>query len=706
MEQIILFSGTTEGRTLAEHLDFAGIKTYVCVATEYGREVMHEGENITLCAKRLDENEMEALMREKQPLAVVDATHPFATVVSENIKKSAEAVGIPYLRLSRETEDAADGYGASVTYVKDSHACVEQLAGIEGNILLTTGSKELAVYCSKKELKDRLFVRVLPGEESLAICKEQGLTGKQIIAMQGPFSEELNRAILKQFEIRCLVTKESGKTGGYPEKLKAAAALSIPVIVLKNPEKETKQNGNTFEYVCQEIGKLTGTRTDMLQGMKTGVMPRKKLCESRMELTLAGIGMGNGGLLTAEVKEAIGQADCLIGAKRLLESLPEGSNPHAEKKNFYLPGDIYPYLREFAKKNAPKTSKAVILFSGDTGFYSGAKKMWELFPEWKESMYQEGVLASLQCCPGISSISYLSARCGISWQDAKIISLHGNREHIAWLPELLAREKKVFCLTSGREDLREIAKVLLSAGMEQVKITAGYQLSYPEEQIVTVTPEQCDRFIGEGLYTCILQNDAAEPPCLTPGLSDASFIRGKVPMTKEEVRGISLCKLGLHAGDVLYDIGSGTGSIAVEAARLDETIQVYAIERKEEALELIRENCKKFHLASVSIVPGEAPEACRDLPVPTHAFIGGSGGNLREILKLLYQKNKKMRVVANAITLETTGELTALFDEFQVTDEEIVQVSVSRAKKTGRYHLMQAENPVYICSFTFGGMEE
>ena len=202
---------------------------------------------------------------------------------------------------------------------------MEQLAGIEGNILLTTGSKELAVYCSKKELKDRLFVRVLPGEESLAICKEQGLTGKQIIAMQGPFSEELNRAILNQFKIRCLVTKESGKTGGYPEKLKAAADLSIPVIVLKNPEKETKQSGNTFEYVCQEIGRLTGRKTDM------------KLCESRMELTLAGIGMGNGGLLTAEVKEAIGQADCLIGAKRLLESLPEGSNPHAEKKNFYLP---------------------------------------------------------------------------------------------------------------------------------------------------------------------------------------------------------------------------------------------------------------------------------------------------------------------------------------------------------------------------------
>lgn len=706
MEQIILFSGTTEGRMLAEHLDLAGIKTYVCVATEYGREVMHEGSNLTLCAKRLEEQEMEALMREKQPLAVVDATHPFATVVSENIKKSAEAVGIPYLRLSRETEDAADGYGASVTYVKDSQTCAEQLAGMEGNILLTTGSKELAVYCSKKELKDRLFVRVLPGEESLAICKEQGLTGKQIIAMQGPFSEELNRAILNQFEIRCLVTKESGKTGGYPEKLRAAAALSIPVIVLKNPEKETKQNGNTFEYVCQEIGKLTGTRTDMLQGMKTGVMPRKKLCESRMELTFAGIGMGNGGLLTAEVKEAIGQADCLIGAKRLLESLPEGSNLHAEKKNFYLPGDIYPYLREFAKKNEPKTSRAVILFSGDTGFYSGAKKMWELFPEWKESMYQEGVFASLQCCPGISSISYLSARCGISWQDAKIISLHGKREHIAWLPELLAKEKKVFCLTSGREDLREMAKVLLAAGMEQVKITAGYQLSYPEEEIVTVTPEQCDQLKGEGLYTCILQNETAEPPCLTPGLSDAAFIRGKVPMTKEEVREISLCKLGLHARDVLYDIGSGTGSIAVEAARLDETIQVYAIERKAEAIELIRENCNKFHLATVSIVAGEAPEACRDLPVPTHAFIGGSGGNLREILDLLYEKNKKMRVVANAITLETIGELTALLDEFQVTDAEIVQVSVSRAKKAGRYHLMQAENPVYICSFTFGGMEE
>ena len=188
---------------------------------------------------------------------------------------------------------------------------------------------------------------------------------------------------------------------------------------------------------------------------------------------------------------------------------------------------------------------------------------------------------------------------------------------------------------------------------------------------------------------------------VTPQLSDAAFIREKVPMTKEEIRHVSICKLHLKSDSVLYDVGSGTGSIAVEAASLSDDMEVYAIEQKEEAVSLIERNKEQFGLPNLHVVKGKAPEALETLPVPTHAFIGGSSGQLREILACLYKKNPKMRVVLNAISLETISELKEILTQFRVTEEEVVQVQVNRMKPVGSYHLMQAENPVWICSFRF-----
>ena len=172
-------------------------------------------------------------------------------------------------------------------------------------------------------------------------------------------------------------------------------------------------------------------------------------------------------------------------------------------------------------------------------------------------------------------------------------------------------------------------------------------------------------------------------------------------MTKEEVREVSVCKLGLTKEAVLYDVGSGTGSIAVECARLSDGIQVFAIEKKEEAAELIEENRSRYGLSNLTLVRGEAPEALKGLPAPTHVFIGGSSGNMKEILAVLYQKNPKARIVVNAITLETVSEVTELLKTLPVEKEEVIQIQVSRAKAAGGYHLMQAENPVYILSFFF-----
>lgn len=192
---------------------------------------------------------------------------------------------------------------------------------------------------------------------------------------------------------------------------------------------------------------------------------------------------------------------------------------------------------------------------------------------------------------------------------------------------------------------------------------------------------------------------------ITPGISDDEFIRDKVPMTKEEVRAISISKLHLKSDSVIYDVGAGTGSVSIECALLSEQIQVYAIETNPTAVELIKRNVEKFDCGNVEVIEALAPAGFVKLPAPTHAFIGGSKGNLKEILSELRSKNNKMRVVMNAVSLESVCEMQALLAEYErlelIKDAEILQVAVSKANQLGSYHLMQANNPVFVFAFSF-----
>ena len=197
MKRVLIFSGTTEGRHLAEHLMKAGVFCDVCVATEYGAQVMEEAPLLQLHTGRLSVEEMKQLYELCEPQVVVDATHPFATVVSSHIRESLKETKIPYIRLERTQQETS----YDVRTFAGSAAVVRALEMTQGNILLTTGSKELAAFCENEALRKRLIVRVLPGAESLALCYENGLEGNQIIAMQGPFSEEMNKAIYHQYAI-------------------------------------------------------------------------------------------------------------------------------------------------------------------------------------------------------------------------------------------------------------------------------------------------------------------------------------------------------------------------------------------------------------------------------------------------------------------------------------------------------------------------
>ncbi len=717
MKKIVIFAGTTEGRRLSEILADAGIAHTVCVATEYGEIVMREQTESTetvqaggqplvvLHRGRMDREQMQKFLHDGGYEIVVDATHPYAQVVTENLRGAVDALKslekdaqFPiYLRLEREIDESteADDNVANIHYFENNTDCAKALENTEGNILLTTGSKELAAYCASGRLNDRLYVRILPGRESLELCMEQGIKGRQILALQGPFSTEMNAAILKQYDIRHMVTKNSGRTGGYQEKLEAAKMLGIPVYVIEPAQvPAVTQNAMgtdaySFTGICGKLEQLCDCKLSQ---------------QGSMEICLAGIGMGSREGLTGEVQHAIESADILLGAERMIE----GYSARIEKQPYYMTAQILPYLEKIQESEVlaqRETLRVTVLFSGDTGFYSGCRK---LYAALQEAIAGGQLKGSVKILPGLSSVVSLAAHVGESYEDATILSMHGKK--LNHLSATVESHEKTFLLTSGSEDIRKIGRILTEAGLTDCEVIAGYQLSYPEESIRILTPEQCVEVTEEGLYTCLIRNSHPQPGRLTHGRADTCFLRdsagteGKMcrtPMTKEEVREVSICKLHLTKKSVVYDIGSGTGSVAVEIAGLSGQLQVYAIERKPEAVELLRKNREHFHMDNMEIIEALAPEGLKELPVSTHAFIGGSGGRLLEILQVLYRKNPHMRIVINAISMETIAELKEVLEAFPVEEEEILQMQVSRVKKLGSYHLPQAENPVWICSFTF-----
>ena len=681
MKEILIFAGTTEGRKLSEYLAEAEINHTICVATEYGEIVLRQHPLVKVHQGRMNQEQIERFLSNGKFDVVVDATHPFAKEITCNIQaalKEMEQIGISisYLRLKRNGIAEREN---GITYFDTNEACVKALEDTEGNILLTTGSKELSRYCVSEGIKHRLYVRVLPSVESLFLCIEQGIQGKQIIAMQGPFTTEMNEAIIRQYEIAYLVTKESGVPGGYQEKINAAKRAGIQVFVIGCPE---EGEGYSFSEICRRLEDMRGQK-----------FPKKNKIRN-MEISLAGIGMGHVNCLTKEVERAIGKADILLGAERMLET----ACSKAEKHPFYQAEQIIPYLHDMQSENLfMENKKVVILFSGDSGFYSGCQSLYAAL----EKEITEGRLkASLRILPGISSVVYLASCIGESYQDAAVYSIHGKKLYN--LARRIKSSPKTFLITSGVKDINQLGELLTDAGMSKCEIITGYQLSYKEQRVERHTPLECMELKEEGLYTCFVKNPYAMQRRLTHGIADGQFIRDRIPMTKEEIREVSICKLRLKDGAVVYDIGSGTGSVAIEIAGISDDLQVYAVEQNQEAVSLIKKNKKKFELQNVTVVESRAPEGLAGLPMATHAFIGGSGGRLKEILVSLRQINPKMRVVVNAVSMETICEMREILSmDDMIKEEEVVQLQVSRAKKAGSHHLMQSENPGWICAFDF-----
>lgn len=246
--RVVIFSGTTEGRELSAETAAMGAETVVCVATEYGKLMQEHVPGTHTLSGRMDAGEMAKVLTGAD--LCIDATHPYAREASRNIREAAKTANVPYRRLLRQESELPP----DCILVDSAADAVRFLQGTEGNILLTTGAKELAAFSPVQ--RQRLYPRVLPVQKSLAACEGMGIPRGNVIAMQGPFSCELNMALIHQFSIQWLVTKDGGAAGGFAEKAQAAQQTGARLVVIRRP----KEDGEPYETILELCKEMMGCR--------------------------------------------------------------------------------------------------------------------------------------------------------------------------------------------------------------------------------------------------------------------------------------------------------------------------------------------------------------------------------------------------------------------------------------------------------------
>lgn len=393
-----------------------------------------------------------------------------------------------------------------------------------------------------------------------------------------------------------------------------------------------------------------------------------------MNVTLIGMGSGQPENLTLQGLAALRQADLILGARRLLAVLPAGCTEN--RAAAYRPDEVAELLQTSGAENA------VLVYSGDTGFYSGASSMLEKL---------EALGVRARVLPGLSSIQLLAAALGRPWQGWNLVSAHGRTcDPVAECMQ----GRPTFFLTGGSEDPATLCAQLAAEGFGDVQGVVGQCLGTPEEKLFRGSVKE----LAAGRFNSlsVLLVEAVEGlPRRAPGLPDEAFERGDVPMTKQEVRAAVLAKLAVRPEDILWDVGAGTGSVSVELALAAPRGRVYAVECRPEGCALIKANREKFRTRNLVLVEGLAPDALSDLPAPDAVFIGGSKGSLAAIVDAALDKNPDARICVSAIALETLSAAVAALTAKGRT-VQVSQIAVSRAKAVGGLHLMMAQNPIYL----------
>ncbi len=394
-----------------------------------------------------------------------------------------------------------------------------------------------------------------------------------------------------------------------------------------------------------------------------------------MHVSLLGIGCDAGKQLTAEAAAALQAAELILGAERVLAVLP---TLPGKKQAEYRAEKLLSLLQESG------CERACVVFSGDTGFYSGAARLLPL-------LQQTGLDAEV--LPAVASLQTMAARLGMAWQEWKLCSAHGRDCDVL---HAVMCGRPCFFLTDGTRSPSAICRELTEAGLGTLEACVGENLACPEERIVKGTAEQ----LAEQSFAALsVLWTAAAPvyPARVPGIPDSEFLREKVPMTKQMVRAAVLASLRVSPEDICWDIGAGTGSVSVELAL--HSRGVWAVERQSEAVALLRRNREKFCAWNLRVRAAEAPDGMDTLPKPDAVFVGGSGGHLREILNRVHGANPQARVCVSAIALETLSEAQQALNALGYR-VEVTQLAVSRSVEAGGLHLLTAQNPVFLITGT------
>ena len=390
-----------------------------------------------------------------------------------------------------------------------------------------------------------------------------------------------------------------------------------------------------------------------------------------MKLALIGCGCGRESR-TAEADRAIREAELLIGPARLLREVPEA----ADRIEANTPDEM------LKAAFCSGREKAAILLSGDSGFYSGARLLIQKLPKTMED--------DVELIPGISSMQAFAARLREPWQGWRLCSAHG----VECDPvSEVCHGKPAFFLTGGKQSPQNLCRQLTEAGLGFLQAAVGENLGSAAERIRRGAAEK----IAEEEFaplSVLLAEAAPGREMRTPGIPDECFLREKgIPMTKQDVRAVALAKLGVKPEDTCWDIGTGTGGIAVELAL--QAKRVYSVECDRKAMKLAEKNRKAFGAWNLRLIYGRAPEALKGLPKPDAVFIGGSGGGLNEILSAVTEANPQARICVSAVTIENLSRGVETMRALGLLPE-ITQLSVSRGHEAGGLTLMQAQNPVTL----------
>lgn len=400
----------------------------------------------------------------------------------------------------------------------------------------------------------------------------------------------------------------------------------------------------------------------------------------RKKLTIIGGGTGMPEYVLPVAEQTIAQADCVIASERFLKTL--------NIRNGESLGKISVLLEQLPKRL--EQQNIALIVSGDPLLYSLCRTIQKQYPD-----------IDLQIIPGISSLQLLGTAFGLTMENAVILSLHGRNCSAGKIACTVSENAIVFFLCSVSQGAKEIAEILTEYHLTETELYIGANLTYPEQELLQGKPEKFLHFENPALCVVAVKNSNPKSVIHPALLPDSAFLRNQSPMTKEEVRAVILSKLRLQPDFIVWDIGAGTGSISVECARFCPFGNVYAIEYKHFALEILEKNKNYFQLANLEIIFGNASEVIKNLPLPDCIFIGGTGGEFPEIFKQIVQLPKKINLVISSVTLESQAEIYPLLKH--ISDLNITQISVSHAKAIKNYHILQDNHPVFIYSCTVGG---